>query len=72
MCRDDGMDNKSKLSRKFIISHVAILLSMGLPILYKHMGIGDPITMTVLAMVSFSALGYNVVNAAVKKIDPND
>lgn len=66
------MTNKSKLSRKFIISHVAIVISIGLPMLYKHLGIADAICMTVLGMVSFSAFGYGLINVAAKGKDIND
>jgi hypothetical protein len=66
------MKSKSKLSRKFILSHLAIGVSIGLPILYKYLGIADAITMSVLGVVSFSAFGYGVNNILAKKTDIND
>lgn len=65
-------DSKSKLSRKFLISHTAMGLSAALPVLYKYLAISDSITMVVIGIVGSSALGYNIVNAQVKKVDPND
>lgn len=50
------------LSRKFIISILTFITASGLPMLYKHLGISDVITMTVLGLVSSVAVGYGLIN----------
>lgn len=48
--------------RKFVITAAQLLLLTGLPLLYKHIGISDEITLTVLISAT-SAVGlYNVAN----------
>ncbi len=56
-------------SRKLIISVLATIIACILPIIYKHMNIGDSVTMAVLGIVSALAIGYGGLNILDKKIN---
>ena len=66
------MTPKSKLSRKFLLAHLSIIISIALPIVYRKLGIGDEVCMMVLGIVGGSSIGYGVSNAMAKKYDVND
>ncbi len=55
-------------SRKLWISILATIISCGLPILYKQLGISESVTLAVLGLVSAISLGYSGANILDKKI----
>jgi len=66
------MTPKSKLSRKFILAHMSIFVSIVLPVVYHRLGLADNVTMAVLAIIGGSTVGYSAMNVMAKKFDPND
>lgn len=61
-------DDSPFTSRKFWISIAAVLISCGLPVLYKQLGISESVTLAVLGLVSAISLGYSGANLIDKKI----
>ncbi len=59
-------------SRKLLISSMSTIIACALPIIYKHLGISDVVTMSVLGLISAMALGYSGFNILEKKIAPDD
>lgn len=67
------MDDSKYGSRKLIVTSVTILITVILPMLYKHLGISDEVTLLVEGAIAASAGVYNAANALQKKYEaPSD
>lgn len=60
------------VSRKYIMSLLAMVMVPALPVVYQQLKINDQITMTVIGFISATVLGYCGFNYASKKVDPDD
>lgn len=56
-------------SRKLLVTAFSTILMVGLPVLYKHIGISDQITLMVLGAVAGLSGIYNAANAMQKKYE---
>lgn len=56
-------------SRKAIITSLSILIIVLIPILYKHIGISDEVTLLVEGAIAAATGIYNVSNVLQKKYD---
>ena len=54
-------------SRKFILTVVIITLSAILPMLYKWLGVGEAVTITVLGIMAGVGTAYGFVNIKAKE-----
>lgn len=57
------------ISRKFILSILVLLLSVLIPVVYKHLEIGETVTLTVLGIMAGIGTGYGILNVRDSKND---
>lgn len=58
----------SYTSRKFVISIVAIIAALAVPIAFKLLDISDSITMASLGFIFSSATAYGILNVQADKV----
>jgi hypothetical protein len=56
-------------SRKFVLTIVVMLLSVGAPLLYKTNGVSDSITLSVIALLGGIGVAYGFINVKDAKLD---